>query len=54
MSKKKTAGRGGLGQLLIPVIAIALLVVFNLIRDPGFFSVELRENSAQTRCFPAT
>ena len=46
MSKKKTAGRGGLGQLLIPVIAIALLVVFNLIRDPGFFSVELRENSA--------
>ncbi len=25
-----------LGQLTIPVIAIAILLIFNLIRDPGF------------------
>ena len=37
--------RGGLGQLLIPLIAIGLLVVFNLIRDPGFFSVETKLNN---------
>ena len=35
----------GVGQLLIPLIAIALLVVFNLIRDPGFFGVEVKTNN---------
>ena len=35
----------GLGQLTIPVIAIALLVVFNLIRDPGFFSIGIMHNN---------
>jgi len=33
------------GQLTIPLIAIALLVIFNLIRDPGFFFVGLSHNN---------
>ena len=33
--KSKSIFQGGLGQLTIPVIAIALLVLFNLIRDPS-------------------
>jgi len=32
-------------QLLIPLIAIVLLVVFNLIRDPSFFSVGITTNN---------
>ena len=32
-------------QLLIPLIAILLLVVFNLFRDPSFFSVGLSTNN---------
>jgi len=42
---KKTSGKGMLQQLLIPMIAILLLLVFNLIRDPGFFSIELAANN---------
>ena len=37
--------RGGLGQLTIPIIAIAILAVFNLIRDPGFFEIGIAHNS---------
>ena len=37
--------RGGLGQLTIPIIAIAFLVIFNLIRDPGFFEIGIAHNS---------
>lgn len=37
--------QGGLGQLTIPVIAIALLVLFNLIRDPSFFSIGITHNN---------
>ena len=36
---------GGLGQLTIPIIAILLLVIFNLIRDPSFFSIGIAHNS---------
>ena len=36
---------GGLGQLTIPLIAIALLVIFNLIRDPGFFHIGIMHNN---------
>ena len=36
---------GGLGQLTIPLIAIALLVLFNLFRDPGFFEIGIAHNS---------
>ena len=32
-------------QLLVPLIALGLLIVFNLIRDPSFFSVELATNN---------
>ncbi len=32
-------------QLLIPLIAIALLVIFNLIRDPSFFSISVATNN---------
>lgn len=43
MATKKR--RGSLSQLLIPLIAIVLLVVFNLIRDPSFFSIEVKANN---------
>ncbi len=33
-------------QLLVPLIALMLLVIFNLIRDPGFFSIELVNDNA--------
>ncbi len=36
---------GGLGQLAIPIIAICLLVIFNLIRDPGFFGIGIMHNN---------
>ncbi len=32
-------------QLFIPVAALALLVIFNLIADPSFFAVTMKENS---------
>ena len=32
-------------QLIIPILALLLLVIFNLIRDPSFFSVSLTINS---------
>lgn len=32
-------------QLIIPLIALLVLVIFNLIRDPGFFSIRLTVNS---------
>ncbi|MBR4778018.1 MAG: ABC transporter permease [Lachnospiraceae bacterium] len=35
----------GLGQLTIPIIAIIILIVFNLFRDPSFFSIEITQNN---------
>ena len=35
----------GLGQLTIPLVAIFLLVLFNLIRDPGFFEIGIMHNN---------
>ncbi|MCR5614458.1 ABC transporter permease [Treponema sp.] len=32
-------------QLIIPVIALLILVVFNLIRDPSFFSIGIKVNN---------
>ena len=32
-------------QLAIPVFALLLLVVFNLIRDPSFFSISIKTNN---------
>ena len=43
--KQNARRKNGLGQLIIPVIAIALLVIFNLFRDPSFFSVETKLNN---------
>ncbi|MCR4584744.1 MAG: ABC transporter permease [Lachnospiraceae bacterium] len=43
--KVKKMPKGGLGQLTIPIIAVALLVIFNLIRDPGFFSISITHNN---------
>lgn len=44
-TNKKKRFAGGLGQLTIPLIAIALLVIFNLIRDPSFFSLGFSQNN---------
>ena len=33
-------------QLIVPLFALLLLVVFNLIRDPGFFSLSITTNNA--------
>ena len=41
---KKKSG-SGVSQLLMPLLALLALVVFNLIRDPSFFSVELAANN---------
>ncbi len=55
--KNKKKSFGGLGQLTIPVIALCLLVIFNLVRDMlfiyyfkdpnyvSFFSIELTKNN---------
>lgn len=32
-------------QLAIPIVALLLLVVFNLIRDPAFFSIAIKKNN---------
>ena len=45
-TKSKTIKSGGLGQLLIPLTALAILVLFNLIRDPAFFSIEMATNNS--------
>ncbi|MCR5502955.1 MAG: ABC transporter permease [Lachnospiraceae bacterium] len=41
----KKVFKSSLGQLAIPLIAIALLIIFNLIRDPGFFVIGLTQNN---------
>lgn len=43
--KKGIKKSTNIGQLLIPLIALCLLIVFNLIRDPSFFSVETKLNN---------
>ncbi len=44
-SKFKNFFKGGLGQLAIPIIAICILVIFNLFRDPSFFSIAIQHNN---------
>lgn len=41
MAKRKR----NFGQLIVPLAALLALVLFNLIRDPGFFSVEVSANN---------
>ena len=44
---KKSSGKWSRNsQLIIPLLSILLLVVFNLIRDPRFFSIEITTNNA--------
>ena len=46
MNKNKQSGvLANHSQLLIPLIAIVILVIFNLFRDPSFFSVSLASNN---------
>lgn len=44
-AKATARNKSGLTQLLVPLIAIAVLVLFNLIRDASFFSIGLSVNS---------
>ena len=44
--KKKNKDSGGLGQLLIPLVALGILIVFNLFRDISFFSISMRVNNS--------
>ena len=37
--------RSTAAQLAIPLTALALLLLFNLIRDPGFFSITINPNN---------
>ena len=36
----------GIGQLLIPLVALGILILFNLIRDPGFFTIGIATNNS--------
>ncbi len=44
--KKLKNGASGLGQLLIPLVALGILILFNLFRDVGFFSIGTRVNNS--------
>ena len=46
IGKKKS---GGVGQLLIPLVALGILLLFNLIRDPGFYSIGVAVNNSGNR-----
>ncbi len=43
---KRAKGASGLGQLLIPLVALGILIVFNLFRDIGFFAITMRVNNS--------
>ncbi|MBO4837289.1 MAG: ABC transporter permease [Clostridia bacterium] len=49
--KDKNRFVAALSQLLIPLIALSILVLFNLIRDPGFFSIGVAVNSSGNKVF---
>ena len=42
----KTRNAGGLGQLMIPLVALGILILFNLFRDPSFFSIGVAVNNS--------
>ena len=44
--KQKRKAFSGIGQLIIPLVALSLLILFNLFRDPGFFSIGVAVNSS--------
>ena len=41
--RKKTSA---IGQLIIPLVALGILILFNLIRDPGFYSITMAVNNS--------
>ncbi len=43
---QKQKDSSGLGQLLIPLVALGILIVFNLFRDISFFSIGMRVNNS--------
>lgn len=43
--KKTSRFRSEYSQLLIPLIALALIALFNLIRNPAFFSITITQNN---------
>ena len=45
VKKKDIMKKSGIGQLMIPLVALGILILFNLIRDPGFFSIEMATNN---------
>ena len=45
MTKKKV-NWSRYSQLIVPILSIVLIVVFNLFRDPGFFSIEITTNNS--------
>ena len=45
MSRKKKFS-AAIGQLMIPLVALGILIVFNLFRDVSFFSIGMRVNNA--------
>ena len=44
-AKKQKTSWNRHSQLIVPLLSILLLVVFNLIRDPSFFSIEITTNN---------
>ena len=43
--KNKSGAKSAFSQLLIPLIALGILVIFNLIRDPGFYRISVAVNN---------
>ena len=48
MSKKQKNGSrtGSPGQLMIPLVALGILILFNLFRDPSFFAIGIAVNNS--------
>ena len=45
MKRKGVSFWSKYSQLLVPCLAVVLIVVFNLLRDPSFFSIEITQNN---------
>ncbi len=45
-AKKKSGKPSALGQLVIPLTSLGILLLFNLIRDPGFFAIRMAVNNS--------
>ena len=43
---KKSSRAGSFSQLMIPLTALSILILFNLIRDPSFFSIGIAVNNS--------